>query len=216
MRLVIFCSFILLLCTCDRAQKMAGPSVLSGTLRYQADRQQLEATVKIRPLDTLPNAPAPTLFGSAMAPFVAAGEGVFRATRSLPPPTNIQLTSPCPSGDCPVDLSFTPPFIDSLPAILSRSTTNAFAVTSGGMRANESLLVFFEPADRSEPKRIQLIGPTSTGALTLPAKVMADVPAGDYEVYLIKQQLAQDSTAQFSYQLQTEYFTRSRSVTVTE
>ncbi|MEL7159212.1 MAG: hypothetical protein AAFN92_00530 [Bacteroidota bacterium] len=215
MRLLFRCCLLSLLCTCGRAPAPP-PTELSGTLRYRAADRSLEVTLRLSPADTLPSAPVPTLFGSSLSPLPLAGTGVYRTRRQLELPPLIQLTAPCSTGDCPVALPFVAPRIDSLPAELSNSRSTAFPVADAGLTPAESIVVFFEPADRSSPRRLQLVGPSTSGVLTLPARALADVPPGKYEVYLIKQQLVRDSTEHLRYSLQTEYFTRSKNVTVTD
>lgn len=183
--------------------------MVNGTLRYQETGQVLEATLRVHPTDTLPNAPTPTLFGTALPRLRLAGNGIFRGRRSLALPPNIALTVPCPTGDCPLSIDFSPLFIDSLPPVVSKGNTLSVPVASTGLSAEESLIVFFEPKDRSAPERIQLVGPTSTGILTLPKKTLATIPTGEYEIYLIKQQLFKDSTTNLQASIQTEYFTKS-------
>lgn len=218
MRILVLCSFAALLCTCARAEKSGSknevPTTVAGTLRYQESGQVLEATLTLNPSDSLPNAPTPTLFGTAMPRLRLAGNGTFRERRSLVLPPSLSLTVPCSTGDCPLNIGFNPPFIDSLPPVISKAKTLSVPVATAGLSARESLVVFFEPKDRSTPERIQLVGPTSSGTLTLPKKTLANIPAGEYEIYLIKQQLFKDSTAAFKASIQTEYFTKSVGVSL--
>jgi len=85
---------------------------------------------------------------------------------------------------------------------------------STGLLEAENLILFFEPDDRSAPTRITLQGPTQSGRVTVPKKALLDVAPGKYEVYIIKQQLHQDSTAVVQTSLQTQYYTKSVAVTV--
>jgi len=120
------------------------------------------------------------------------------------------MTLPCgQASECVLSYDFLPLFADSIPSQISLAETVAFPVAGGGLLSDESLVIFFEPADRSSPKRIQLMGPTDTGIFTLPKNSLEDIPAGDYQVYLIKQQLHQDSTAYYKASIQTEYFSKT-------
>jgi len=207
--------FPLLLCTCGRDQQI--PTVVAGTIRYQQDNQLLEATVRLEPIDSSANAIYPSLFGTAMTPSPLAGPGRFRTRRSLAFPNTFRLTVPCPDGpNCPLDYQFAPPFSDSIPPSLTLGKSVQFPVAATGLSAEESLVIFFEPADRSTPHRIQLLGPTASGNLTLRKEVFADIPPGAYEVYLVKQQLKKDSTASIMASFQTEYFTKARSIEIME
>ncbi|MEM9258788.1 MAG: hypothetical protein AAGA62_04015 [Bacteroidota bacterium] len=213
MRTLVLGALFTLLCTCDRAQndrsKQDTLTTVSGTLRYQEVGQVLEATLRVSPTDSTANAPTPTLFGTAMPRLRLAGNGTFRERRSLPLPPQITLTAPCGDTDCLLRVDFSPPYIDSFPPVVSKQKTLSIPVAAVGLGEQESLVIFFEPKDRSTPERIQLVGPTSTGTLTLPKKTLANIPAGEYEVYLIKQQLRKDSTALLRASLQTEYFTKA-------
>ncbi len=212
---LLFCT---LLCTCGPAQQeQQGPSIIAGTIRYQQESQLLEATLRVEPVDSSINAVSPTLLGSAMPPATLAGPGRYQTRRTLPFPVDIRLTAPCPTGtNCPINYSFQPPFSDSIPANLQLGASARFPVGTEGLKENESLVIFFEPADRSAPRRIQLLGPTSDGTLTLRKEVFSDIPAGQYEVYLVKQQLQKDSSATLVSSIQTEYFSKAKSVEILE
>jgi len=216
MRIILLGCLFTFLCTCGRAPEAAPSARLTGTLRYQKDGQLLEASLNVSPADSLTSTRAPTLFGTVLESTSQLGAGRYRARRRLELPPVIRLTAPCPAGDCPLTINFIPPYLDSLPTLLNRKRTLAFPYAAAGLAASESVVLFFEPEGRSAPHRIQLIGPTDTGVLTLPAKTLADVSPGTYRAYLIKQQLAKDSTKQLSYSLQTEFFTRTRSVRVSD
>ncbi|MFT7120552.1 MAG: hypothetical protein ACJAZ9_000726 [Neolewinella sp.] len=210
--------FLLNLSTCAPAQKSSKPTTnFTGTIRYQQPRQLLEANFRITPVDNTINVIYPTLFGTAMAPFEPTGPGNYRTRRNLPFPTTLQLTAPCSDGpNCPLSLNFQPPFSDSIPRELSKSQSAIFPVGTVGLTKAESLIIFFEPADHSTPRRIQLVGPTSTGNLTLRKEAISDIPAGEYLVYLVKQGVQKDSSAALVSSVQMEYFTKSKPVLVTE
>lgn len=191
--------------------------VVAGTIRYQQDQQLLEATLRIVPSDSAATAPQPSLFGTAMSPAPLRGAGYYRTRRQLAWPETFRLTVPCPAGPaCPLDYRFVAPFIDSVPPVLFLGQSVRFPVATTGLTASESLVLFLEPVDRSAPRRIQLLGPTDSGQLTLRKEVFADVPAGNYQLYLVKQQLQKDSTADLKASMQLEYFTRSIPVEVRE
>jgi hypothetical protein len=173
------------------------------------------ATLNISPADTVGIQAPPTLLGSAMPPLERAGPGSFRTRRQLHFPGDLQMTVPCgQASECVLDYTFNPVFADSIPAEISLAQTAAFPVAEVGLKEQESLVIFFEPVDRSNPKRIQLVGPTDSGILTLPKNSLEDIPVGDYQVYLIKQQLFQDSTAYYKASVQTEFFSKNVMVNV--
>lgn len=210
--------FLTFLCTCGRApQKQVGPTTVAGTIRYQEDGQLLEASVSLEPVDSSSTAIYPTLFGTAMNPLTLAGPGRYRARRSLPFPTDLRLTAPCPDGPaCAVAYRFIAPSSDSIPALIEKSKTLRFPVGSVPLAKDESLVVFFEPDDRSAPRRLQLLGPSSSNFLTVRKEALSDIPAGKYQVYLVKQQLYKASSPSLVSSMQTEYFTVSRAVEVVE
>ena len=209
--------FTTFLCTCDRAPQRTEPTVVVGTLRYQANNNVLEATLQMTPVDTSAAAVFPTLFGTAVQPLALAGTGNFRARRKVAWPGKVNLTVPCADGpNCPLTVDFAAPFADSIPARISKEKSLQFAVADRGMTEDESLIFFFEPADRSRPRRLQLIGPTDTGVLTVRKEALAAIPTGEYQVYLVKQQLAKDSTAKVVSSFQIEYFTASRALEVVD
>lgn len=203
--------FTLLLCTCDRAKKTP-PTTLVGNVRYDESTQILNVDVAIDPIGNR----FPTLYGSAIPAFPAAGPGHFRNRRTLPFTSPIKLSVPCATAACPLELSFTPPFADSIPAIINKNQSVRFVAGSTGLLATENLEAFFEPADRSAPRRILLKGPTSSGTLSLPKEALSNIPAGKYQVYLVKQQLHKDSLLTLQSSVQTEYFTNMVPVEVKE
>ncbi|MGB3801155.1 MAG: hypothetical protein WA952_15160, partial [Lewinella sp.] len=105
-------------------------------------------------------------------------------------------------------------YIDSLPDTLHRDQVVNFSVSDRGLTERESLVIFFEPGDRSTPRRILVSGPTSTGVVSLPTQAIDDIAPGDYEVYFVKQRLFKDQIGTTKASIQTEYFTESKDVVV--
>jgi len=201
------------LCTCGRAPgQEAVITLVVGSVRYQEDAQQLDADLSIEPQ----NSHAPTLYGSAMPPFTAVGAGHYRARRKISFPGKVSFALPCGTAErlCPREFSFSPPFPDSIPPTVSHGETVSFPALVAGLLEPEILVIFFEPEDRSSPRRISLQGPTRNGRVTLPKKALQDIPFGNYRVYLIKQRLYADSTARLQTSIQAEYFTKSVAVEV--
>lgn len=196
-----------LFCTCGRAPQSASRTEVVGSIRYEESGQLLTANLAISPV---PGAATPSLQGNAMPAFPAIGPGHYRGRRNQPFPNPLSLTVPCGEGITPCNLSlpFSPPFIDSLPATSQTGNPLSFTTGNNALLKNENLVFFFEPADRSEPRRILLQGPTFSGRVNLPKEAMSDIPPGKYEVYLIKQQLYKDSLQHLQTSIQTEYFTR--------
>jgi len=189
-RAIAFLTLLSVLCTCDPAPESFPPATVTATVRYQETSQMLEATLSLEPVDSTINAIYPTLFGTAMESMPLVGPGRYRTRRNLPFPVDIGFTVPCPDGpNCPLTYSFLPPTADSIPEQINKTKSLRFAVGTAGMEEGESLVVFFEPANRSTPRRLQLLGPTKSKYLTLRKEALTDIPAGAYEVYLVKQRL---------------------------
>lgn len=205
----------LFFCTCGPAQKTDPvlQTSASGYVRYQQDQQLLEASLNLSPAP----ATAPSLFDTPLPSFAQAGPGNFKLRKKMAFTPDFSFSLPCGEGQntaCPISYTFTPPFIDSLPLIMSRNETVRFVAGEKGLGRQENLEVFFEPTDRSSPQRMLIQGPTSRGTVTLPKLAMGDLKPGQYDVYLVKQQLNQDSTAALQHSLQTEYFTTMRRVEI--
>lgn len=201
----------LLLCTCDRASQPP-PTTIVGNVRYDESTRILNVDVAVDPLEN----GFPSLFGSSIPAFPAGGSGHFRDRRTLPFTSPIKLTVPCATSPCSLALAFTPPFADSIPAVINKKESVRFAAGSTGLLETEYLETFFEPEDRSAPRRILLRGPTSSGILSLPKEALSNIPAGKYQVYLVKQQLYKDSLSTLQSSIQTEYFTNMVPVEVKE
>lgn len=210
MRIALLCFFVPIFCTCGRAPVTTEMATVVGTVRYEEPGRLLTTAFNITPADSLENAPVPTLFASPLSRQPLAGPGRFQDRRTVAAPDSLRGTLPLPGQPKhPFALAFPAAAIDSLPARHQRSAPLIFPVGSQALGGQESLLLFFEPTDRSVPHRIQLLGPTSSPTLTVPAKTLEAVPAGTYQVYLVRQGLHKDSTAVLRLSVQTEFFTRS-------
>ncbi len=207
----LICLLLTLLGTCAHAPKTVTSVV--GSVRYDETSKLLTADLAISPTGRT----GPTLFGSAMPALPAVGPGHFRGRRNLPFANPIRINVPCtrdPSTGCDLVLPFSPPVADNIPDSIRISNNLRFQASATGLQEAENLIIFFEPDDRSTPQRILLQGPTSSGNMSIPKEAMADFIPGPYEVYLIKQQLYQDSLPTLTTSIQTEYFTRSVPVVV--
>ncbi|MBC6995261.1 hypothetical protein QWY85_12930 [Neolewinella lacunae] len=210
MRIALLCFFIPILCTCGRAPLTTEMATVVGTVRYEEPRRLLTTAFNITPADSLENAPVPTLFASPLARQPLAGPGRFQDRRTVAAPDSLRGTLPLPGNpQHPFAVAFPAVAIDSLPARHQRSAPLVFPVGKRALSEQESLVLFFEPNDHGTPHRIQLLGPTSSPTLSVPAKTLETVPAGVYQVYLVRQGLHKDSTALLRLSVQTEFFTRS-------
>lgn len=213
---LIFPLSSLLLFTCGSARKNGAPDLAVGTVRYLEDTQTMQVQVEIKDSDTLRTLSAPKIFNFEMKQLPQPAAGRYAYNKPMNYPSVIPLDLPCGGSRCTVDLSFAPIFIDSFPTSISRKAKLSVPISHQALKERESLIFFFEPSDRSAPKRIQLLGPTDRPIVTLPKDAVATIPVGEYEVYLIKQELQRDSTEQLITSMQLEYITRARKVTITE
>ena len=183
---------------------------VSGHVRYEAGAGVVTADL------LLPDSTrqVPGMMGNTMEPLDGLPGRRFRysARRSLPELVSFTVDN---QGE-PAVFSFVTHgiFIDSLPDTLYTDRSVNFAVGDRGLTERESLVIFFEPGDRSTPKRILVTGPTDSGIVSLPTRAIDDIAPGNYEVYLVKQRLFKDQISTVKVSIQTEYFTESKDVTV--
>jgi hypothetical protein len=210
LRLTVLLCLSTFLCTCGPAQvQNTEPTAVVGNIRYEESPKRLEANLTVSPATPI----SPAILGEILKPITGMGAGQYRGRQKIEFPTAIDISIP---GQPSLVIRFSPPFADSIPAVLSKSQSVKIPTMKNGLADNENLVLFLEPKDRSTPKRILLQGPTSTGILTLPKETMKDVKPGKYQAYLIKQQLQKDSTAALQTSLQTEYYTKSIRIVVKE
>lgn len=213
MRPYLFLALLFLLCTCAPAAE-AEPTVVTAQLRYQERSKTLSAEVAVRP--DYPT--RPTLFNDAMEPRLQAGTGSYRSKREMAFPASVRLGIPTGAPDERTELkvSFHPVGLDSLPRSLRAGAAYRFPVGSAPLAPGENLILFLEPTDRSAPRQFLLEGPTVSADFQLPAPATKNIPPGTYGAYLIKQQLLRDTLPGVIASVQTEYFTRTVDVRVTE
>ena len=215
-RLPLFfsCSFLLMV-ACASTPSNSEPARVVGTLRYVQDHRMLQTTLRVEGVGPTDKR-TPSVLGSEMRAPTEAGAGLFTDRRQLSLPPEIDLTVPCGQAICPVSVPLRMASGDSIPASMSRTKAQRLRIGQQPLKAGESIVFFFEPVAGNEPKRLQFMGPTTSAILGLPAESLRDVPVGDYSFYLVRQGLVQDSTAALVHKIQTEYFTRSRPLTVVD
>lgn len=198
--------FTLPACGANEPTPISEVKTLSGHVRYQAGERLLQADL------LLPDSTeyVPSFNGSAMEPLGALPASRFRAEATADLPSVVRFG--VGSADEATNFSFVthPVYIDSLPDTLYRDRSASFPVADRGLTDKESLVLFFEPGDRSTPKRILVTGPTASGAVSLPPSAVDDIAPGAYEVYFVKQRLFKDQVRTLRASIQSEYFTPSR------
>ena len=218
-----YCPTLLLplLCSCDPAPPAAPapPRQAIASVRYQELDRTLRAELVLRPADTLAGAPAPTFMGSAMLFPPSGDRSRYLGQRTIDFPDELRLTVPRGPEHPPTEITYrlARPFVDSLPPTLSATTGARFPALTAPLDSAQHLIFFLEPADRSQrPHRILLDGPTRSTTVFLADEALASVPPGDYTAYLIRQQLDRGEQDGVTYSIQTEYFTRSKQLTIRE
>ncbi|MBB4077514.1 hypothetical protein GGR28_000115 [Lewinella aquimaris] len=189
---------------------VAEVKTVSGNLRYQEDARTLQAELVLPDSTERP----PTFLGDPMRPLRGFPARRFRLERVQDLPGDIRFSVTEQGAVANFSFPFHRVYIDSLPDTLRRTEAANFAVGDRGMTEEESLLLFFEPADRSNPKRILVTGPTDSGIVSLPTSAINDISPGEYSVYFVKQQLYKDRHKNLRVSVQAEYFTRSQPLTV--
>lgn len=176
-RLAVLLCLSTLLCTCGPAQNSSTePTAVVGNIRYDEGTQLLESNLTVSPVPTT----APAVLGTTLNPLTGMGLGHYRGRQQTKFERVIDLSI---AGQPAQVIRFSPPFIDSIPAVLSKSRTAKVLAMYEGLAEKESLVLFLEPEDRSTPKRILLQGPSNSGILTLPKATMSDVKPGRYAAY---------------------------------
>lgn len=201
---------MLLSCGSEAPTVVHEVKTVSGHLRYEAAGGTVTADL------LLPDSTrqVPGMMGNTMEALDGLPGRRFRYTAKRKLPEVVRFTVD-DQGE-PAVFSFVTHgiFIDSLPDTLNRSASVRFDVADRGLTERESLVIFFEPGDRSTPKRILVTGPTSSGTVSLPFQAIDDIAPGSYEVYLVKQRVFKDQIGNIKTSIQTEYFTESKAVVV--
>lgn len=215
-QLTILCFLIPFLFTCDRAKETVAPDFVSGAIRYTERSQVLDANLTVRRAVIDGSYSSPKAFDLVMDQLPEVNPNYFSFRRPMNYPAVMPLEVPCGDDRCQLDLSFAPVFVDSVPRSIPKDAPLRVRIAEQPLGEAESLVFFFEPADRSKPKQIKLIGPTAMSSITLPSDALASMAVGEYELYLIKQKLVKDSTAALISSMQLEYITKSKRVILTE
>lgn len=184
---------------------------LNGLLRYEQRDSTLEGQLTLG--DSIEG--TPQLAGEPMT--LSAGTSgrryILKTERAFVPGLHYAIPYAGDTADFLLHLDTV--FIDSLPAELYRDTAVSFPVAQQGLLESESLVIAFQPRDGSRnDKRILITGPTSSGMVTLPPATLADLPAGEYRVYLFKQQLYRERQGYLKANIRMEYVSRAAVTTV--
>lgn len=222
-----FICLVLLLSACDSQATNQLPLIVKGEIRYLADTKRLNGEVYFFRGDSLANSevfrPAEgsvTFLGSAMKADELGTRQRWRSEMKVAFPEELRFTFPSNENTsgaqkATVSLEFSPPHTDSLPSKLLRAEGARFSAARQALAADENIVVFFEPAERSQsPRRIVVAGPTTNNKISLPANTLEGIPPGQYQVYFIKQKLAKSKQDGLSSAIQVAYHTRSKPVLV--
>lgn len=225
MRLLILLSVLFAFWGCT-SQPIPKPIIAKGEVRFLEDKKELKGELYFFRGDSLANSivfrPTPgtvAFVGSAMQADELSTRQRWRAEMKTVFPEELRFTFPVTEAEdaekFTLPLQFSPPFNDSIPALIDHTKVLRFVAGTQPLQKNENVIVFFEPADRNlAPHRIVVAGPTSTPRITLPVNAMEDVPLGQNQVYLVKQQLARDTLDNVQWAIQLAYHTRLKKVVV--
>ena len=191
------------------------PTRVVGTIRYVQDQALLQTTLQLEAVAETDDA-IPTLLGAEMRAPAEGGSGLFTDRRKMAYPPKVDMTVPCGGDACLLSIPLAMAAIDSIPTSMSRAEAQRLRIGQAPLREGESIVFFFEPVAGGAPRRLQFMGPTTSAVLGLPAESFADVPAGDYNIYLVRQGVVKDSTAALVHKIQTEYFTRPQPIMVAD
>ncbi|NJO86635.1 MAG: hypothetical protein HC821_00690 [Lewinella sp.] len=216
-----------LLC-CQQAP--SAPVRAQAEIRYLADQRELRGDLILSPGDSLSGHDFFSLqngsvafLGSNMTARIVPGGMRWRTEMQVDFPNELRFTFPRNPDQKSVledrltlALSFSPPFPDSLPSIWNTSEVQRFEIGSAALGAHESIVVFFEPLSggSGSVSRITISGPTASSQVVLPTVAQSELKAGDYEVYLVKQQIARDTLPGLLATTEISYHTRSRPVKI--
>lgn len=201
--------------------------VLKGDVTYQERGRKLKADLTFfRATDSMtlrPYLPAPssvTFLGSAMESLRYQGNTRFRTERQVNLPDSLRVSfRPDSLGQEDfVQTAFAIPVasVDSFPAGLSQTAQLRFSLGGPALREGESLVLFFEPADRGRrPHRILVAGPTKSDLARVPISALTTVPPGEYAFYLVRQgRLSVADTPSLRSEIEYNYFSQTKAVTV--
>lgn len=184
--------------------------MVSGHLRYEAGTKVFEAEL------ILPDSSdsRPKFRDEEMRMVAGTGGRRFRYGTKAGLISNPSFTITDGREALSFAVPLSPVTIDSLADSLALINLISFEVADRGLNDDESIIVFFEPNDRGMPRRILVTGPTTSGTISLPTTATSDIPAGAYQVYLVKQRVVRARKSNVRISVQTEYFTPSKKVTV--
>lgn len=188
-----------------------------GSVRFEENSGELRAELILTPADSSANAPSPTFMGTGMLRPNPADYSRYVSKRTLRMPDRIRFSVPRAAGQrTEIDLAFTTVTADSIPSTISKAAGTSFPGLAAPLEEGQNLEVFFEPVVRANPHRLLVTGPFSGKRISLNKNALTGIPTGEYLVYLIRQQLDKGERDGLRYSVQTEYFTLSKRVVVTE
>jgi hypothetical protein len=182
-----------LLSGCQSPPPAAAPPVQANlSVRYLAAEQELRGQASLLRGDSLASA-APlsppggvSFLGSAMEERRLPGNVIrYTSIRQGPLPDPLRFSFRLSPADelREIELTLTP--IDTLAVTRASRAEGLTFIFSGGLQAEEELLLLFTDADR-QARTILLPGPITRPAYTVPAAALSEFTAGPYQLYLVK------------------------------
>lgn len=228
MKTYLYAIFIFIV-SCDSVgynENSQNPILPASEVRYLESSGQIRAILQLKQGDSLATAQSYTP-ASDQPPLFLGSPMQFRETRQRwmeereldwTGQLRFAIPRPADSGDrerLAYEINMDPPTIDSIPTTIDLSRGSRFRFGDSSLEDNESLLIFFETREWNPGvKRILIAGPTSDSYARLPPEALRELPAGNYELYLVKQKLSRDTIPGLRASTQIEYFTKRGAVEV--
>ncbi|PHI21018.1 hypothetical protein CEQ90_04865 [Lewinellaceae bacterium SD302] len=204
------------------------PVIAKAEIRYLADLRELSADLRFYRGDSLagstsysPPEGSVAFLGSAMTEKSLGEFTRWRSRMRADFPEKLRFTFPL-NADAPlekttVNLEFDKIVADSIPTVISKSQRQRFYAGREPLKMGESIVVFFEPTDRSaKARRIIVAGPGKSNYIALPTEAMTQLEAGPHSAYLVKQAIRRDTLDGLVSAVTFQYHTRPVDVSIVE
>lgn len=214
--------------SCSQTDQL--PTIVKAEVRFLADQSTLSADLALFKGDSFvvstPFHPSPTkvtFLGSLMEARKMRGSNHFGSSRKIPLPEELRFAFPTDSlqdSKNIATLSFQLPVasIDALSPLISKGAKRTtFLVGGEPLKEKESLIMFFEPEERSErPRRVIIAGPSRSEEISVPTAALSEIPMGKYDIYLIRQGIIEQESDDLISTITYQYHTKSREIIVAE
>lgn len=215
-------------CTQPERLEKTTPVTAKAEIRYLADLRELSADLRLFRGDSLatsepytPPTGSVAFLGSAMEPKSLAGFTRWRSRMRTDFPEKLRFTFPIdslkPLDKSTINLEFEKIVADSIPTTINKKQRQHFYTGNKRLQLGESIVVFFEPEDRTaKARRVIVAGPSSSNYISIPTEAMTNIAPGNHSVYLVKQSISRDTIPGLVSAVTFQYHTRTQPVRVVE